>query len=507
MSIGLKIVSGVLHLGLHVLCYSGSGIILYSLRRKLSLIPLYIYLGIILVFTSMMSSFYVLHVTEGISVGGGSIAYAAVLWTVLYVYVMERDLSTIKFVILGVLAVQFIFVLAYPYFGCLLDYEGVTNPLDIPPELFNVSFGIFWVGNVLALIEMVLMIFLVEWMRERLPSIPPVIHVAVVYNLTLLIDSVLYPLFAYPVTQSISIVQGLASLLSKLLLGMFYSLMLFVGIIPFRPRYGKGEDHARLSLSDMISLPKTKVIDAWRQAQKNQELVSLLLSILGHDIRNYNAMTISTLEALLMEHPDLDDDVQDMLTEIQKVQYQSTELLKNTLTLESLQKGNVETIPIEIRKVLVEARGRVDESYPHIALLLDGTEALTGLRTRGNELFNVALYNILSNMVKYRKPNQNTVTVEISSEVENGFLHLVLCDQGIGIPDDTKQQVFDSIETRPRHSNFGLYLVKKILSLADSGIRVENRPDSPNDYSKGTAFHLRLPLAKERHAETQTSET
>ncbi len=486
----------LLHLIIHVLIYSGSGLVLYSLRRRASLIPIYVHLGILLVFTSMMSSFYILEITEGIEVGGGSIAYAAVLWTVLFVYIMERDLSAIKLLILGILAVQFVFLFSYPYFGYLLSYEGVTNPLAIPSELFNVSFGIFWVGNILALLEMVVMIFFVERIRERLTSIPLWIIVSGVYILTLILDGVLYPIFAYPVTQSISIVQGISSLLSKILLGLAYSLMFSVGITLLKPSSGWSKDKKHLTLGDMISMPKTKVIDAWEKVVKNQKMVSLLLRILGHDIRNYNSMTISALEALQLEHPDLDGDVQTMLAEIEKLQYQSTELLSNTVTLGALQGGDIEVIAIELKKKLNEAKARVDISYPDIHVELVGGKSLDGAYVLGNELIDVALYNILSNMVKHRKPSQSKVFVDVESEINSGFLHLILSDHGVGIPDHRKESIFDSIEARPRNSDFGLFLVRRILSLADAKIHVRNRPDSPDDHNKGTSFHLRFPLSE-----------
>ncbi|MBE0525395.1 MAG: hypothetical protein IH631_00530, partial [Candidatus Thorarchaeota archaeon] len=230
---------GITILILHVLIYAGSGIILYSLRSRLSLIPFYLYIGILQVFTSLMSSFYVLDIGYGIEVGGGSIVYAAVIWSVMLIYIVERDLPTIKMVLLGIVVIQFIFLVLYPTYGFLLSFDGASNPLAIPSRLFEISFGIFWIGNLLALFEMVLMVFLLEKVKVTFQKIPAIVNVVIVYILMLVLDSLLFPFIAFPIVQSISIVQGLASIVSKLLLGILYGAMLAIASFILDSKYIK----------------------------------------------------------------------------------------------------------------------------------------------------------------------------------------------------------------------------------------------------------------------------
>ncbi len=486
---------GLLHLALHVLIYSGSGILLYFLRRRLSLIPFYIYLGILQVFTSLMSSLYVLDIGWDASVGGGSIAYAGTIWAVMLLYIMEHDLKAIKMVILGIVAVQFVFVVVYPYFGFLLGYEGVTNPLAVPPRLFDVSFGIFWVGNLLAFIEMVLMIFSVERMKEVFTSVPPVVHVVLVYFGIMLIDAILYPLFAFPVTQSISIVQGIASIISKIFLGLFYGGMLLFAGIALKSRYVHEREEAHLTFSDMLRLPKSDVIRAWRRAEKNQRRVSLLLDIISHDIRNYSTNTIGIIEILKMEYPELIEDVRNLLNRVQRMEQQSIALLENVLSLSTLDDGQLQSQNIGIHSAYEEAKSAVKKSYPSLSFQFTGEDSIEGLTVQCNDLLDVALYNILSNMAKYRKKGSDEVEIDIDSTMADETVEVILADHGIGMNEEEKRRAFDSLEKRPRHQGFGLFLVKSILNQSDCDIWITNRPDAPDDHTAGTAFHLTFPRA------------
>ena len=194
---------------LHVIIYSAIGIGLYSLRHRLSLIPFYFYLGILQVYVSIMSSFYIIDIGFGIQVGGGNIVYSAVIWSVMLLYIMERDPDLTKMVIYSLVAIQFVFLLVYPLIVIVLESAVVVNPLMIPSAVFQTSFGIFIVGNILALIELISMIFLLEHATGKFPRIPPTLLVVIIYIITLLIDGVLFPLFAFPVTLSISVVQVL----------------------------------------------------------------------------------------------------------------------------------------------------------------------------------------------------------------------------------------------------------------------------------------------------------
>lgn len=482
---------GIVILLLHVVIYAGSGIVLYALGTRLSLIPFYLYIGILQVFTSLMSSFYVLDIGYGILVGGGSIVYSAVIWSVMLIYIIERDLATIKMVILGIVAIQFIFLVLYPTYAFLLNFDGASNPLAIPSRLFEISFGIFWIGNLLALFEMILMVFLLERLRVTFPKIPAIANVVVVYILMLILDGLLFPLLAFPIIQSISIVQGLASILSKLLLGLMYGIMLIIASFILNPKYIVDRSDTGLSVADMLSLPKTEVIQTWQRAEENQIMVKILLDLLGHDIRNYSDVSLKVIELLKTQEPVLNKEKRELITEIEQAQQKTIKLLDNVLALSMVKERSLKTSPVNLLELFNSARNDVATSYTNIALRITGEESLDTF-VKGHPILQSMFYNLLSNMIKYRKPDHDVV-IEISVYNDAKDTHILISDHGLGIAPEKRAQIFDSLESRPRFMNFGLYVVKTLLNQFGGDILLENRSDSPEDHAAGLTYHLSIP--------------
>jgi signal transduction histidine kinase len=446
------------------------------------------------VFTSLMSSFYVLDIGFGISVGGGSIVYAAVIWSVMLLYIMERDLASIKLVILGIIAIQFVFLVLYPFYAFLLTFSGASNPLNIPSALFEISFGIFWIGNFLALFEMILMIFLLEKLRVSVHRVPAIMNVVIVYILTLLLDGLLFPLLAFPIVQSISIVQGIASIISKLILGIAYSIVLILASIILEPKYTTNRTSPDVKFLDMLSLPKTDVLQAWRTAEENQIMVNVLLDLLGHDIRNDSDVSLKIIELLKADKSKCSDSDLELLSEIEKAQNKTIALLNNVRTLAMIKERSLETTPVNMLELFNSALRDVKIFYNSIPLIIIGERSLD-MSVKCHPIMEAVFYNLLSNIMKYKKIEQNEVTVEISTYSDGKNIHVLLSDHGRGIPPEMREQIFDSLETRPRHKNFGLYVVRALLNQFKGDIWIENRSDSSTDHTAGTTFHISIPSA------------
>ncbi len=489
---------GVFHLFLHVLIYAGAGIMLYSLRSRLYLVPFCIYVGVLQVFTSQMNGVYILDVGWGIQIGGGNIAYAAVMWSVALTYIMERDIPSVKMFIMGIISVQFVFFMTYPYFSFLLGEGGATSPLSIPGQFFDISFWIFLIGNILSISEMVVMIYLLERMRLWFSKMPALLDVIIVYVGILLIDSVLFPLLAYIPTQSTSIVQGAAAFYGKVLLGIFYSTMMIVATRILQSRYLTEKNSRDVRLAEILTLPKTEVIKAWLKAEENHNMVKILLDLLSHDIRNYNNAGLMTIELITETHPQLDEKLRQLLYEIRGIEMQSIDLVDNIMTLGMIEENILRPEEVNVLSLFRTAVQRIRVVYSNIQLKVINEEVLD-INVRCHPILQHVLYNILSNIVKYRRPQHEVAIVECNTYEETDGIHVILADRGVGMPDEEKRRAFDSLQKRPRRRGFGLYLVWAILNQLGCGIRLENRSDSPNDYTAGTAFHLIFPRRVHHH--------
>lgn len=121
--------------------------------------------------------------------------------------------------------------------------------------------------------------------------------------------------------------------------------------------------------------------------------------------------------------------------------------------------------------------------------------------------FDLILYNILSNAIKYT-PNNKRVDVEIAITNKMGcrFLNLSVADEGIGIREKELDRIFTrfytNIENVGLQSNgIGLFLVKELVELHHGSIQVSSK------YGKGTVFTVILPIDKKSYKQEEIVST
>jgi len=488
---------GILLLILHVLAYSSLGIALYALRSRVSLIPFYLYLGVLQVFVSMMSTFYIIDLGWGIQVGGGNIVYSAVIWSVMLLYIMDRDPDLTKMVILSLVAVQAVFLFLYPLFYTVLESTVVINPLLIPADVFQTSFWIFIVGNILSLFELVAMVFLLEWASKKWSRIPAWLLVITVYIFTLLVDGVLFPLFAFPVTLSISVVQGMASIINKLLLGILFSLTMLVAIALLKPKFTEDPYGRTIRFADLLTLPKKDVVLALRNAEENQAMVQLMLDLLSHDIKNYNQSAHMFLEIIEAHNPDLDKKTKLNIENAKLILKESIDTVSNILILNRIQDGVIQLDSIDLGELFDVALKRVETTYATVSIDVQNRQALDNVTLGSHTLLTEVLYNILANAIKHRRDEATHVFIDLSLKRQKQHIVFGIGDKGPGIPEARKEEIFQRFQKRGQ-KGVGLSIVRQILARLHSEVWVENRAESLDDYSKGSVFYLKIPLQKNR---------
>jgi two-component system, chemotaxis family, CheB/CheR fusion protein len=94
--------------------------------------------------------------------------------------------------------------------------------------------------------------------------------------------------------------------------------------------------------------------------------------------------------------------------------------------------------------------------------------------------------NLLSNALKYRSPDR-APEVTIRTETLPDFIVLSIQDNGLGIPESKKYEIFARFKRAHTHvegNGVGLYLVKKIINNAGGDIEVES------EVGKGSVFKV-----------------
>jgi two-component system sensor histidine kinase SenX3 len=170
-------------------------------------------------------------------------------------------------------------------------------------------------------------------------------------------------------------------------------------------------------------------------------------------------------------------------------------ITQEIIQLSRLQAADALTKPdvVEIDQVISLAidQNRVAADAERVSIVRGGDKHA---EVYGDEaLLAVALHNLVANAIQY-SPKGSRVGIGVANN--DGVVEIAVTDQGIGIPDDDRDRVFERFyridPARSRHtggSGLGLSIVKHVVQNHGGDIRVWSQP------GKGSTFTIRLPEA------------
>lgn len=166
-------------------------------------------------------------------------------------------------------------------------------------------------------------------------------------------------------------------------------------------------------------------------------------------------------------------------------------LISDILTLTQIGSTNEQDVFLEIQDVIDEALGKLDHADGFEKLTIEQDIRFKGRVSTKPTRLKLILENLISNAAKYYDPNEETPTLKISCYAAGEHLHLDFTDNGLGISEDYRHQVFDMFKRfHPKvaaGSGLGLYLVKTSARMLDGDI-------SYQPLEKGSLFQLSIPI-------------
>ena len=166
-------------------------------------------------------------------------------------------------------------------------------------------------------------------------------------------------------------------------------------------------------------------------------------------------------------------------------------ILNDFLSLDKLQEGkvshNIENICIkEIFNDLIEEVGSLRKANQILTYTHTGEEKVTIDST----LIKNICTNLLSNAIKYSDEGKE---ITISSSLTKTQLTFSIADEGIGIPEEDKNSLFERFYRAKNAINIqgtglGLNIVKRYLELLNGEISFES------EYMVGTTFTVNIPI-------------
>ncbi len=208
----------------------------------------------------------------------------------------------------------------------------------------------------------------------------------------------------------------------------------------------------------------TEIINLSEELRKKNEFFSLLSKILRHDVLN----DLSVLRGCIEIRSD------DLLDKALKRIDSIVEKINDIRTLEeaigALKILNVAEI---VEKVVEKHHGEANFKLNLQEVYIEANEALKS-----------AVDNLIGNAIIHSQVSPVEIEVEVFKENEDCVIRVA--DNGVGIPDELKEKIFNAKYSR-KGGGLGLFLVKKIVEMFNGRIQVyDNKP-------RGAIFEIRIP--------------
>lgn len=170
-------------------------------------------------------------------------------------------------------------------------------------------------------------------------------------------------------------------------------------------------------------------------------------------------------------------------------------LVRDLLALSKIAKEARTFQPVELSKVLSRVLMNFDQEIrqKNAKIIINTAESVMADEAQLEQL----LQNLISNALKYQRPEQEPVIQVESACFEQGYCQFSIQDNGIGIPPEQCERIFEPFERLHGKSSsyegtgIGLAICKRIVERHGGSIVVES------ELGKGSKFTVRLPSHRE----------
>lgn len=214
----------------------------------------------------------------------------------------------------------------------------------------------------------------------------------------------------------------------------------------------------------------------------------------SHDLKSPLVSSIALLD--VTEISIKSNDTDNALHSVKLIQESLKKLQKLVEDILALTRTKKETVAPQI----VDAHELINTTFEQLSYMdnfkrikIEKNFDFDGTLITQTARFRHIVQNLISNALKYQDLGKDQSFLKISTRKKNAKFILMIEDNGIGIPEDKKNKMFEMFQRfHPRvsfGSGLGLYMVKKSADLLEGEI-------SYKDTGEGSLFTLTLPLKR-----------
>ena len=176
-----------------------------TLSGPIRQVHFYVYISLVLLIGGFWGNIYSLQVADGIVVSGGNLCYGAFMMTAVMFVWIEKNAFILRHLVRLVFVVDLFNIIISFLTQSILKADGVVNPYNVPPALFEVSTALIALGGVLIVAELLLLLYIFELTKKRKPPLPVTAAIYIFsFILVLVLDGIAFPFIAFGINAQIA---------------------------------------------------------------------------------------------------------------------------------------------------------------------------------------------------------------------------------------------------------------------------------------------------------------
>ncbi|MDY6776044.1 MAG: PAS domain S-box protein [Halobacteria archaeon] len=245
---------------------------------------------------------------------------------------------------------------------------------------------------------------------------------------------------------------------------------------------GTGEDAVLGYARDVTELKEYE-----EELEEQRDSLEVLNQVVRHDIRNDLQLVLAYTDALEMYVEEEGEKY------IEKVLDAARDAVDITTTArdvtEVMLQSEADRCPVNLRLTLENEVDDAQSNHENALITVDGS--VPDVDVLANDMLESVFRNILNNAVQHNDKEVAEVTVSATVEGEDAVVRVA--DNGLGIPDERKEEIFGKGEKglESEGTGIGLYLVHTLVDEYGGDVWVEDRHDG----TEGSVFRVRLRTA------------
>lgn len=268
---------------------------------------------------------------------------------------------------------------------------------------------------------------------------------------------------------------------------------LLVQTDPSMPLLNEGDSEfvSRLGVLADLALERARLMQAEKEARQDLESVNAELESFvyttSHDLKNPIIAMLGYIDLLKSEYSaNLPAEAQRFIDRMQANAAYMEALIRDLLELSRVGRVDVEPDLVDLETLVDGVATDVLNRFPTVTFSRGDLPDLWMNPTRARQLFG----NLIENSAKY---GSDDVAIEINAEPgEHGWWHLIVSDNGKGIPQEYLERVFGVFErldaNKDGGTGMGLAICRRIVEQAGGHIHAV-----PSD--TGARFQIDLPAS------------